>query len=290
MRCRTLWHKIAYALACILACAGGLFAFQKPFRQFLSMEAYDNIPLPEDWKEPGEWVFARLMYPQNPEARFGGGRYRRYGQVLDWRSGGTSWTQDYPRADRHFAQALRRLSRVSARSVEQPANPDETDDFYNWPWMNAGEMGDWQLTPEQARVIREYLLRGGFLMFDDFWGPDEYARFEPSMKMIFPDRPVVEIDNANPIFHTVYNLDDRFQVLGQWALRGGFGGMSRRAEGTVAHWLGVLDDKNRVMVAMSFNSDLGDAWEWADSPTYPEKMAGLAIRIGVNYVVYSMSH
>ena len=135
------------------------------------MEAYDNIPLPEDWKQPAEWVYARLMYPQNPEARFGGGRFRRFGQVLDWRSGGTSWTQDYPRADRHFAQALRRLSRVEARSVEQPVNPDETDDFYNWPWMNAGEMGDWKLTEAQAKVIREYLLRGGFLMLDDFWGP-----------------------------------------------------------------------------------------------------------------------
>jgi hypothetical protein len=158
--------------------------------------------------------------------------------------------------------------------------------------MNAGEMGDWNLTQAQAKVIREYLLRGGFLMLDDFWGPDEYARFEPSMKMIFPDRPVVEIESNNAIFHSVYNLDDRYQVLGQWALgnRGGYGGMNRRAVGTVAHWLGVLDDKNRVMVAISFNSDLGDAWEWADSPTYPEKMAGLAIRIGVNYVVYSMSH
>jgi hypothetical protein len=290
-------RRTFFALACTLALAGALFAFQKPFRQYISMEAYDNIPLPEDWKQPGEWVYARLMYPQNPEARFGGGRFRRFGQVLDWRSGGTSWTQDYPRADRHFAQALRRLSRVEARSVEQPVNPDETDDFYNWPWMNAGEMGDWMLTQAQAKVIREYLLRGGFLMLDDFWGPDEYARFEPSMKMIFPDRPVVEIDSANAIFHSVYNLDDRYQVLGQWALGnrggyggGGYGGMNRRAAGTVAHWLGVLDDKNRVMVAISFNSDLGDAWEWADSPTYPEKMAGLAIRIGVNYVVYSMSH
>jgi hypothetical protein len=111
------------------------------------------------------------------------------------------------------------------------------------------------------------------------------------MKMIFPDRPVVEIPNDNPIFHTVYNLDDRFQVLGEWALgRGGYGGMNRRAAGTIAHWYGVLDDRNRVMVAISFNSDLGDAWEWADSPTYPEKMSGLAIRIGVNYVVYAMSH
>ncbi len=271
-----------------MALAGALCAFQKPFRQYISMEAYDNIPLPDDWRQPAEWVFARLMYPQNPEARFGGGRYRRWGEVLDWRSGGTSWTQDYPRADRHFAQALRRLSRVEARSVEQPANPDELDDFYNWPWMNAGEMGDWKLTDAQAKTIREYLLRGGFLMLDDFWGPDEYARFDESMKRIFPDRPVVDIDSNDPIFHSVYNLDDRFQVLGQWALRRG--GMSARAEGTVAHWMGVFDDKGRVMVAISFNSDLGDAWEWADGPQYPEKMAGLAIRIGVNYVVYSMSH
>jgi hypothetical protein len=284
-------RPLGIALASTLALAGAVFAFQKPFRQYISMESYDNIPLPDDWKQPGEWVFGRLMYPQNPEARFGGGRYRRFGQILDWHSGGTSWTQDYPRADRHFAQALRRLSLVDARSVEQPVNPDDTDDFYNWPWMNAGEMGDWQLTPAQAKVIREYLLRGGFLMLDDFWGPDEYARFEPSMKMIFPDRQVIEIPNDNPIFHTVYNLDDRFQVLGEWALgHRGYGGMNRRAAGTVAHWLGVLDDKNRVMVAISFNSDLGDAWEWADSPTYPENMAGLAIRIGVNYVIYAMSH
>src|ERR1700748_105373 len=78
-------------VVCAVASAGALVAFQKPFRQFISLEAYDNIPLPKDWKEPEEWVFARLMYPQNPEARFGGMRYRRMGEILDWRSGGTSW-------------------------------------------------------------------------------------------------------------------------------------------------------------------------------------------------------
>ena len=273
-----------------LALIGAVYGFQRPFRQYTSMEAYDDIPLPPDWQEKTEWVFARLMYPQNPYSRFGGGRgYRRGGMLLDWRSGGTSWTQDYPRADRHFAQALRRLTRIHTRSVEQPVNPDETDDFFNWPWMNAGEMGDWKLTPAEAATIREYLLRGGFLMLDDFWGPDEYARFYESMKMIFPDRPVVDIDNKDPIFHVVYDLDDRYQVLGEWSLhRGGF--MSQRVEGTVAHWLGIADDKGRVMVAMSFNSDIGDSWEWADDPRYPEKFSALGIRIGVNYVVYAMSH
>jgi hypothetical protein len=282
---------IVAPIICTLALTGLLMAFQKPFRQYISMEPYDNIPLPPDWQEKTEWVFARLMYPQNPEARFGGGRFRRWGEVLDWHAGGTSWTQDYPRADRHFAQALRRLTRVNVRSVEQPVNPDETGDFYNWPWLNAGEMGDWKLTEAQAKTIREYLLRGGFLMLDDFWGPDEYSRFESSMKLIFPNRPVVDIDNKDPIFHTVYNLDDRYQVLGEWALGNrGYGGVSRRAAGTVAHWMGVYDDKKRLMVMISFNSDIGDSWEWADDPRYPEKMAGLGIRIGIDYVIYSMTH
>jgi hypothetical protein len=274
-------------VGCGLAVISAVYAFQRPFRVYPSMEAYDNIPLPPDFQEKTEWVQARLMYPQHPEARFA--RYR-YGR-LDWREGGTSWTQDYPRADRHFAAAVRRLSRVHARSVEQPVNPDDTDDIYNWPWMVVGEMGDWLLTDAQCKTLREYLLRGGFIYMDDFWGPDEYARFDESMKRVFPDRPVVEIENADSIFHAVYDLDDRYQVLGQWSLGGrGRGYMSQRAEGTKAHWLGIYDDHRRLMVAMSFNSDVGDSWEWADDPRYPEKFSALGIRIGINYVVYSLTH
>jgi hypothetical protein len=101
---------------------------------------------------------------------------------------------------------------------------------------------------------------------------------------------VVEIEDTDPIFHVVYDLDDRYQVPGMWALRGRGGWMGQRAEGTKAHWMGIYDDKNRLMVAMSFNSDVGDSWEWADEPSYPEKYSALGIRLGVNYVVYSMSH
>ena len=107
----------------------------------------------------------------------------------DWREGGTkAGPVDYPRADRHFAQAVRRLSRVQARSVEQPINLDDGDDVFNYPWMNAGEMGDWNLTDPQAKALREYLLRGGFLMRDDFWGIPEWNRFVESMQRVFPDR------------------------------------------------------------------------------------------------------
>jgi hypothetical protein len=281
------WRRVFGVAGCGLALIGALYGFQRPFRQYTSFERYDNIPMPPDWQEKTEWIYARLMYPEHPDALLA--RRVRWGSMFDWRAGGTSWTQDYPRADRHFAQALRRLTRISVRSVEQPVDPDDTGDFFNWPWMNAGEMGDWKLTDAQAATVREYLLRGGFLMLDDFWGPEEYARFDETMKAIFPDRPVVEIDSKDPIFHSVYNLDDRVQVLGDWCIRFSVQ-CQQRAVGTTAHWLGVYDDKNRLMVMISFNSDIGDAWEWADGPQYPEKMAGEAIRIGVNYVVYAMTH
>jgi Domain of unknown function (DUF4159) len=281
------WRRVLGVAGCGLALIGALYGFQRPFRQYTSFERYDNIPMPEDWQDKTEWVFARLMYPEHPDALLA--RRVRWGSMFDWHAGGTSWTQDYPRADRHFAQALRRLTRISVRSVEQPVDPDDTDDFFNWPWMNAGEMGDWKLTDAQATTVREYLLRGGFLMLDDFWGPEEYARFDETMKAIFPNRPVVEIDSKDPIFHSVYDLNDRFQILGDWCIHFSIQ-CQQRAVGTTAHWMGVYDDKNRLMVMISFNQDIGDAWEWADGPQYPEKMAGEAIRIGVNYVVYAMTH
>jgi Domain of unknown function (DUF4159) len=283
MNCRKALLLVSVGAALVSA----IYAAKRPFRVYPSMEPYDDIELPPDYQVPSEWVFARLMYPQHPRARFGG--YRRFGGS-DWREGGTSWTQDYPRADRHFAQALRRLSRVHARSVEQPVNLDDGDDAFNYPWMNAGEMGDWKLTEAQAASLREYLLRGGFIMLDDFWGASEWNRFAESMQRVFPDRPIVEIASDDPIFHIVYDLDERYQVPGQWALQRGTTYRNGEEGGATAHWRGIYDDHGRVMVAMTFNSDVGDSWEWADDPNYPEKYSALGIRIGVNYVIYSMTH
>jgi Domain of unknown function (DUF4159) len=276
----------SWRLAIAVACVALLCAFQRPFRIYRSMEPYDDIPLPPDYQDKAEWVFARLMYPQHPNARFA--RYRWGGGMADWREGGTSWTQDYPRADRHFAEAMRRLTRVNARSVEQPVNLDDGDDVYYYPWLCAGEMGDWLLTDAQAHKLRDYLLRGGFLLLDDFWGHEEWARFDESMRRVFPDRSAVEIDNKEAVFHTVYDLDDRYQVPGVWALRRGM--TYRNPGGETPYWRGIYDDHGRLMVAMFFNSDVGDSWEWADDPSYPEKYSALGIRLGVNYVIYSMTH
>jgi hypothetical protein len=273
-------RKILWRLAGGLALAGALYAFQRPFRQYTGVE-YEDFPLPPDWQEKAEWAFGRLMYPEIPGAS---GGYRRYGSG-EWTHGYSIWTQDYPRADRHFSQALRRLTRVHARSVEQPVNLDDGDDVFNWPWIYATHEGEWALTDSQVAKLRDYLLRGGFFMADDFHGSVEWAGFEEGIKRVFPDRTIVEIENDDPIFHTVYDLDNRFQLVGRAFLWRGY-----KNDGLGGHWRGIFDDHGRIMVAISYNSDTGDAWEWADDPSYPEKFSGLAMRMGVNYVIYAMTH
>jgi hypothetical protein len=265
----------------VLVCLSALYAFQRPFRQYPGVEYY-QFELTPDWQDKSEWAFARLMFPPGPNdgyrGRFDG----------DWRQGLSLWTQDYPRADRHFSEAVRRLTRVHVRSVEQPVNLEDGDEVYNWPWLYAVQVGEWGLTESQGKVMRDYLLRGGFFVADDFHGNYEYQMFEKRIRFVFPDRPIVDIPDNDPIFHTVFDLDDRFQVPGAEHLRAG--AKNPEDGGVGAHWRGIYDDKGRIMVAISYNSDLGDAWEWADSPRYPERFSGLAIRIGVNYIVYAMTH
>ena len=272
------FRKASWRALSGLVLLGAVYAFQRPFHQFPGVE-YRRFEVPPDWQEKGEWAFARLMYPPGPldgyRGRFDG----------DWRQGLSLWTQDYPRADRHFSLALRRLSRIHVRSVEQPVNLEDGDEVYNWPWLYAVQVGEWGLTQDESVVLRDYLLRGGFFMADDFHGTEEWAEFERRIKQVFPDRPIVEIEDSDPIFHTVYDLNDRYQVPGAAHLSLGY-----KNDGIGAHWRGIYDDKGRIMVAISFNSDLGDAWEWADDPYYPERFSGLAIRVGVNYVVYAMTH
>jgi hypothetical protein len=271
--------RVLRQLGCGLTVLGALYAFQRPFRQFNGVEyAIGDIPMPPDWQEKTEWAFARLMFPPGP---LNGYRHRD----LDWHVGVSLWTQDFPRADRHFAQAMRRLTRIHVRSVEQPVNLDEGD-AGDWPWLYAVQVGEWGLTAEQSKALREYLLRGGFFMADDFHGAAEWSEFATRIQRAFPERPIVDISDDDPIFHTVYDVTDRYQVPGQAHLRVGY----KYADGKGAHWRGIYDDHGRVMVAISFNSDLGDAWEWADDPWYPARFSDLAIRLGVNYVVYAMTH
>ncbi len=275
-------RHILWGLAGALACFAAVTEVHMPFREYPGVE-YDQFPLPPDYQEKTEFAFARLMYPPAPTARFDRSGSRRGGN--GWKLGYSSWTQDYPRADRHFLRAVRRLTRLQVRSVEQPVDLDDGDQF-DWPWLYAVRPGEWKLTDGQAKALREYLLRGGFFMADDFWGSDEWAVFMQSLRKVFPDRLPVDLPNGDQIFHTVYDLDDRYRVPGAW----GVYGSGYQYDGSVPYWRAIYDDKGRVMVAIVVNSDLGDSWEYADDPGYPEKYSALGIRTGVNYIVYAMTH
>ncbi len=269
---------LALAAIGVLVCT--VFA-QRPFREYPAWE-YNDFPVPPDYQVPGEWTFARLMYPT-----FHIPIDWQFRPQFDWRQGRTNWTIDYPRSDRHLAAAVRRLTRLDAKSVEQPINLEEDDDVFNYPWLYGVEVGHWELTDQQVRKFREFLLRGGFFMCDDFHGTDEWTVFMHSLRKVFPDREVVDLPNDEAIFHTVFDLDDRYQVPGAQYL---MTGRVFEKDGFGAKWRGVYDDHGRLMVAICHNVDLGDSWEHADNPRYPEKFSALGIRIGVNYIVYAMSH
>ena len=124
-------------------------------------------------------------------------------------------------------------------------------------------------------------------MCDDFHGTQEWENFAEGMRRVFPDRRIVDIPDDDPIFHTIHDLGDRFQVPGaQWL----YSGRVFEKDGREARWRGIYDDHGRVMVAICFNVDLGDSWEWADVPAYPAKFSALGLRIIVNYAAYAMTH
>ncbi len=263
--------------------AWGVLRAQRPFKEYPALE-YENFPIPKDANEKTEWVRARLRYPDV----YGYPNHSRF-RMRDGSPFPGYWTMDYPRSDRHLLAGVRRLTRIDTRSVEQVVDLDGSDDIYNWPIVYGVEVGHWLLPDEQAAQLREFLLRGGFFMCDDFHGDQEWAVFMESMRKVFPDRPIEEIDSKDPIFHTLFDLDERFQVPGAQYFDSGIT-YEKGESGKVPHWRGIRDDKGRIMVAICHNMDLGDAWEWSDDQRYLEKWASLAYRIATNYFVYDLTH
>jgi hypothetical protein len=128
------------------------------------------------------------------------------------------------------------------------------------------------------------------MVVDDFHGPREWVVFTSVIHRVFPDRPIVDIPDSDPLLHILYDVDQRTQIPGRRHLyRGRDGQIDAQLEGP-AQWRGIYDNKGRLLVAINFNMDMGDAWEHADDPYYPEPMTALAYRFGVNYVIYSMTH
>jgi hypothetical protein len=215
--------------------------------------------------------------------------------------GGDSWTTDAYDAEYHLSQGIRRLTRINTidpdreRDVVYPITLDPNDpNLFTHPFLYAVEVGRWHLDDREAARLREYLERGGFLMVDDFHGLDQWEGFMESFQRVFPDREVVPIPEAHEVFHVLYDLNqkvqDKFQIPGIAALRNDATCEQCNNGGAEPQWKGVFDDNGRLMVAINFNMDLGDSWELADAPNYPQTLTALGYRFAISYAIYAMTH
>jgi len=217
----------------------------------------------------GEYTFARLMYESN-----------------GWRN---MWTTDYPKADYQLIMGLRNWCRSSLTISDDPAQvPIHDKVLFTYPFIYAVEPGYMELSNEDAAALREYLLRGGFWMLDDFWGEYEWQNVQEQLHKVFPEYQIQELPLDHPIFHCYFDIDEVAQVPN--GPRYIAIGITHEKGGVVPHYEGIINEDGRIMVFIARNMDNGDAWEWIDDPQYPLKYGLAAYRLGMNVIVYAMTH
>lgn len=202
-----------------------------------------------------------------------------------------AWSTDYPKSDRQFLVVLKRLLRLDAYDYEHPVSLADPE-IRRYPILYAVEVGQMELTPEEVHGLRDYLHAGGLLVVDDFWGSREWAQFEYNMRMVLPGRPIVDLPLDHPLFSAYYQIDSVLQVpnvRNGEAVTLGYGHTYER-DGFVPHVRGIFDDHGELMVVINWNTDMGDAWEWAEDPMYPLPLSTFAYEMGANMIVYGMSH
>ncbi len=253
----------------------------------IRFSGHDEGPKPS-FATKSEFHFIRTEYTDLPEFHRGFGFGSRNGQGTGW------WLVDWPDADEHFSSGVERLTRISTGDPRHLRLTDQ--ELFNYPWIYATQTGWWGLSAAEIARLREYLLRGGFIMVDDMWGPGntQWDVFRETMERVLPGRPITETLESDPVMHALYDIQekDRSFIPGTRHLRRGPGNsvVVQQPAGTSPAWRGISDTHDRMIVAVNFNTDIGDAWEYADAPEYPEHMTALAYRYGINYLVYSMTH
>jgi hypothetical protein len=275
-------------VALLLTAAAAVAQYGRGYgRREMSGGSVDRGGVPE-WKNDERFkndvfTFVRIRYSSYGRGGYGG--YRGYG--------GGRWSTDYPDSDLNFSF---RLQQLTALEVDPNGKILELTDpeLLNYPWIYVIEPGSMYLDDAEVAGLRKYLLNGGFMMVDDFWGEAEWANFYDNIKRVFPDREPIELPLEHEIFHCVYDLKKKPQVPSihsDWE-----SGVStdRPWDPTAreVHYRALFDDKGRMMAIICHNTDLGDGWEregvsidyfhnFSEKWSYP---------MGINIVTYAMTH
>jgi Domain of unknown function (DUF4159) len=251
---------------------------QRPFDDFSNFRQRRRAPSSAADSGPsfGEYTFVRTIY--DSPARGYGRRGYSYG----------TWTTDYPEADNNFIVGLREWAGTNLKIAPRPEQLEILDDrIFDYPILYAVEPGFMELSTEQAARLREYIMRGGFIFWDDFWGEYEWENVQEQINKIDPEFEIQDLPLSHPIFHSYLDVEEVVQVPNIYNAQRG---ITSEKGGIVPHYMGVVNKKGRIVGFISRNCDMGDAWEWINDPSYPVKYGLPAYKVGINVVIYAMSH
>jgi hypothetical protein len=212
-----------------------------------------------------------------------------------WMGQRSKWLIDYPDSELNFTYRLQQLTSLQVNPLSAIVDIDP-EQMRHYPFIYMIEPGDIWITDDEARILRDYLLNGGFIMVDDFWGIYEWNQFYRALKQIFPDREPVDLELDHPIFHAVFDLDVKPQIpavgLAQMGREQGITYEWNKPGSEEAHYRAVYDDKGRMCMIICWNTDLGDGWEeeGTDPWYFQEFSEKYAYPLGINIIFYAMTH
>jgi hypothetical protein len=231
---------------------------------------YDDaefIDQPND--DTNQIIFARLIY---------NGRIPGYIK---------NWYTDYPKSDRQLIQGLKRLTNLDIADHERAVRITDPD-LFKYPFLYTSEPGQMILTTRDAAIMAEYLARGGFWVVDDFWGSREMANFETQMQKVLPGAEIKDIPPDHAIFHLFYDIERVIQVPSLQIIYPPY--ITWEQDGFVGECKGIWDENGRLVVVVNHNTDLGDAYEWADERRYPNEFSSYSYRLAINFILYALTH
>jgi hypothetical protein len=213
----------------------------------------------------GRVQFVRLRYQEGLQAFRGRGL--------------APWAHDHPRADTHFMRILEELTLIRPRTNGSNTFALDDPDLLQFPFAYMSEPGFWRPTDAEVTGLRAYLLKGGFLVFDDFRGPD-WLNVQDQMRRVLPESHFIEVAGAQPVFHVFFEIPDPF------VLQPPYGGLTPAYYGLFEH----NEPSGRLMAIANVNNDLGEYWEFSDTGFMPVDASNEAYKFGVNYAMYALTH